>query len=52
MASGVEKWRPNFSLPEEEKYNKFKSATTSRAAGMRKATRRGRGHLYWWSLVK
>ena len=28
-----------------------KSATTSRAGGMRVAPRRGRGHLCWWPLI-
>jgi len=28
-----------------------KSATTSRAEGMRMAPGRGRGHLCWWALI-
>jgi len=29
-----------------------KSATTSRAGGMRMAPGRGRGHLCWWPLIQ
>jgi hypothetical protein len=39
-----------FSLPDN--LNSFgKSATTSRAGGMRMAPERGRGHLCWCSLI-
>jgi len=32
-------------------YTVDKSATTSRAGGMRMAPGRGRGHLCWWPLI-
>ena len=41
----------NFNVPQIKTASMVKSATSSRAEGMRMAPGRGRGHLCWWPLI-